>query len=187
MGNHNEVIWPWNLAMIALVILLFKDNERETIPKAIRSSNTGAQLTFGTMIVLIGVMPWYSTQKKWDDYLSFHLYSGQGHRCVFIFFPNGEKKLPGNYPKFFLHDPPKLRELSIDAWAYQELKVPAVTDDRVLLQRCKLMIEKGGFTNRDCFIHHDASHNERKGVLRHNPSVIIKMKKLPLLPGVATP
>ena len=185
MGNNNEVIWPWNIAMIALVITLFRAKEREPLSESFRLSNIGAKVTFASLALLIGVMPWYSTKRKWDNYLSFHLYSGKGHRCVIILFPAGEKKLPEEYAQFYVNDPPKLRELSIDVWAFRELKVPAVSDDRVLLQWCKVMMETGKFTNRDCFIHHDASHNQKKGILRHKPSIIEKMKKLPLLPKVA--
>lgn len=130
-------------------------------------------------------MPWFSQKRAWPEYLSFHLYSGKSHRCILILFPSGEKKLPETYAAFYQGEPPRLSELSIDHWAFSELNVPSVSDDRVLLQWCKSLIDKGEFTNRDGFIHHDAPRNSKKGKLTHKPAALREMIELPLLPGKA--
>lgn len=69
--KHNLVVWPWNVAMGLLVVILFPavrvgDNWRE-----LRRSWAGL-----VGVGLVVVLPVLSFVGVWDSYLSFSLYSG---------------------------------------------------------------------------------------------------------------
>ena len=71
--NYNWVVWPWNLAMIALVVVLFA-----TLPSAqlrpaladLRRSKLGT-----AAVALFWFLPVLSYGGWWDSYFSFTLYS----------------------------------------------------------------------------------------------------------------
>jgi hypothetical protein len=72
--NVNLVVWPWNLAMVALLIVLFGGKESATLPQTLRELRRSV---CGTVIVgLFGLLPTLSFFGGWDSYFSFALYSG---------------------------------------------------------------------------------------------------------------
>lgn len=72
--HHNAVVWPWNVAMIGLNAGLFFT---EGIGR-IEWKNP----VLATVVVFCGVLPMLSFFGKWDNYLSFDLYSGKKTRAV---------------------------------------------------------------------------------------------------------
>jgi hypothetical protein len=71
--NVNLVVWPWNIAMVALLVVLFGAKDCATLPQALRElrrSWSGA-LAVG----LFGLLPALSYCGRWDSYFSFALYS----------------------------------------------------------------------------------------------------------------
>jgi hypothetical protein len=66
----NPVVWPWNLALGILVLLLFW-NEADP-PRALLWSRGWYHRT---LVVLVGVLPALHPVGLWDAYLSFSLYS----------------------------------------------------------------------------------------------------------------
>lgn len=98
--NYNWVVWPWNLAMLALVLGLFapgkffesptnaparklKSTERtkrtDTTPVFFTLRQTLAELRHAKiatgLIALYGLLPLLSYTGRWDSYFSFALYS----------------------------------------------------------------------------------------------------------------
>jgi hypothetical protein len=72
-GNDwNSVVWPWNLAMMALNILLFVDT-RKVMPWHIAWPRRF--LFARATLLLFGVMPLFNFFGYWDAYLSAALYS----------------------------------------------------------------------------------------------------------------
>ncbi|MGJ8696042.1 MAG: hypothetical protein ACSHYF_06975 [Verrucomicrobiaceae bacterium] len=181
MADRNEVIWPWNIAMIALVIVLFKSKTTTPFPFAWRRASIPAKATLALFAIIVGIMPSQWSKGLWDEYPSFHLYSGKSQRFVLILLPLGEKKLSPEQRQFLFSDPPRLSELNIDNWAFKELKVPSVSDDRVALQWMKALMETD-FTDRDCFIHHDRPRSTTTGSNKYRPSQIRTMDSIPPLP-----
>jgi hypothetical protein len=79
----NVVVWPWNLAMIAFLLILFFRRVDEPAPRAIQ---WGRAFAFQKMVlVLFAVMPLPSLFHLWDHYLSSALYSGNINSGVFFF------------------------------------------------------------------------------------------------------
>jgi len=179
VGDWNVVVWPWNLAMIFLVLILFLPRERGA---AWRQAGWGSRLTLVLVAGLACVMPGFSEKGKWDRSLSFHLYTGMEHRYSLILFPNGLKKLPEQYHAYLVGEPNKLKELNASTWAAKELNVPAVSEGRVMLQWCRAVMEAGQFEKRDCFIHHDVIFSKTLGHQQLWPKDFKKMKEIAPLP-----
>jgi len=71
LGLHrNEVIWPWNILMPVLLILLFY--RRSFVPLRSFFRQSSSWLVLGCFCIL----PWLHLAGKWDHYLSFTLHSG---------------------------------------------------------------------------------------------------------------
>jgi len=186
MGDSNEVIWPWNLAMMLLVVLLFSSRERGQWKVSIRQARWGSRFSLVAIGSLVLIMPYFSSTGKWDRYLSFHLYTGTEHRYSLILLPRGLKKLPAEYHPYLKGEPPKLKELDAGTWSMVELKVPLVSEDRTMLQWCKTMMEVGEFQARDSFIHHDMLRNDKLSPQQLWPDMVKRMEVMPPLEPTPT-
>ena len=125
----NTVVWPWNITMIAVLLILFREHElslRQTL------TNQGSRLRIAQVVtLLVIILPLLSFWGWWDLYLSGALYSGstpvavvrvnqvtldslgeQAKRQVFV-TNNNEQMLP------------------LYEWSMSELNVPPYSDERV--------------------------------------------------------
>jgi len=142
----NVAVWPWNVAMIGTLWLLFvrrrtpADARVPAFPaaawwRAMRTaqrdgapSRTGAAATAGTLI-LFGLLPLLSFADLWDSYPSFSIYSGTLYEARIYVASEDRGMLP-----------PYVVEL-IDAdggfdptfWAVHEFTAPPYPEPRVML------------------------------------------------------
>lgn len=77
--DWNSVVWPWNFAMPAFVLILFWKPPDDPSPSTILSP--GRNLSPGTalraaVLVLFAIMPLFNFFGLWHSYLSSSLYSG---------------------------------------------------------------------------------------------------------------
>jgi hypothetical protein len=86
--DHNTVVWPWNFAMVAFVLILFWRAPDDTTPSTIldpgRNFSTGFAFR-AAVLVLFAFMPLFNFFGLWASYLSSGLYSGtskQGYVLV---------------------------------------------------------------------------------------------------------
>ena len=86
--DHNTVVWPWNFAMVAFVLILFWRAPDDTIPSTIldpgRNLSTGFAFR-AAVLVLFAFMPLFNFFGLWTSYLSSGLYTGtskQGYILV---------------------------------------------------------------------------------------------------------
>ena len=135
LGTHyNQVVWPWNLIMIALVGLLFW-----RAPDFGWKRVEGARpwTAAGLALLLCGLMPAFSRAEKWDRYLSFQLYSGSERRMFMVVSPAAVAALPAAvHPYLVPSTSPQFagwKELRGLDWSLGELGVPAPADPRHLL------------------------------------------------------
>src|SRR5262249_2779491 len=77
-SGENTVVWPWNVAMVALVLILFWQDE-QTSPREILIARSPSHVV---VLVLFGVLPALSFFDLWDSYLSAALYSGNTDQAV---------------------------------------------------------------------------------------------------------
>ena len=86
--DHNTVVWPWNFAMVAFVLILFWRAPDDTTPSTILDPgrNFSAGFVFrAAVLVLFAIMPLFNFFGLWASYLSSGLYSGtskQGYILV---------------------------------------------------------------------------------------------------------
>jgi hypothetical protein len=66
--NYAPVVWPWNIALVAYVMILFW-NHKGNILRVRDPAHAFVVVLFG----LLPILNWFSL---WDDYLSFHAFSG---------------------------------------------------------------------------------------------------------------
>ncbi len=169
----NSVVWPWNLCMMILVALLFWNSKASLIPFRKSTARPLAAVSVAVLLLSI-VVPVFSIAGKWDRYLSFHLYSGHQQRMVIAFQPEAKQVIGDGYEAFAV---PSINwaglfEINVRQWALDELNVPPVDEDRVLLQVGKAFCESG-INDQECFFYRDFPFRLRElGWDRHLPSEI---------------
>jgi hypothetical protein len=69
--KHNLVVWPWNLAMVALVAALASKGQIREAFAELRKSRLAI-----AVLALFALLPLLNLFGRWDSYFSFALYSG---------------------------------------------------------------------------------------------------------------
>ncbi len=128
-NNYNPVVWPWNIVMIILNLLLFANIEQE---RFFDISILFKGVYFYIVITLMLIFPIFSFNNKYDSYLSSSLYSGNTHNCVLILSDNAYNKLP-YYIKNFATKNADYNQLNIKKWAITELNTPCVPEYRIFV------------------------------------------------------
>jgi hypothetical protein len=132
--NVNRVIWPWNIAMIALAVVLFGTKEHSPLTQTwcdLRRS-WSAVLVVG----LYGILPLLSFFGFWDSYLSFALYSYNLANAEVYVSPSFLPRLPPKLQTYVYpvknYDPnlqlPYMFEFPM--WAQAEMGVPPLPEPR---------------------------------------------------------
>ena len=70
--NWNSIVWIWNIAMIAFNVILYLQHEK-TKGKVVKPFKL---IGFWIALLLFGLLPLLNLIDKWDNYLSFNLYTG---------------------------------------------------------------------------------------------------------------
>jgi len=124
--DWNRVVWPWNLAMMAAAVLLFWRTPEISFRAIVWPSSRYAWL----VLLLFGVMPFFSLLGLWDSYLSAALYSGNGIQADIIISPKVHDRLPRAIQRYC-----KARGgtfvVDLDSWSMGELNVPSYPARRV--------------------------------------------------------
>ena len=77
--DHNTVVWPWNFAMVAFVLILFWRAPDDPSPSTILDPGRNLSPDFAfraAVLILFAFMPLFNFFGLWDSYLSSGLYSG---------------------------------------------------------------------------------------------------------------
>lgn len=125
--SFNYVIWPWNLVMIALCLLLYSNVKQE---RFFDVSFLFKHLSFYLVVLVMLVLPVFSLVNKYDSYLSSSLYSGNTHGCKLILSDQAYRKLP-LYLRAFTVKNSDYNQLYIKQWAMAELNTPCVPEQRI--------------------------------------------------------
>jgi hypothetical protein len=133
--NYNLVVWPWNLTMVLLVVVLFPPVKLGENLRALRGSLRASGLT--ALVTLLPVLSYFG---RWDSYFSFALYSGNTATADLFMVPSMVQRLPEPLRRFAhpLHEDvlkinPGLRGLSVfdmQSWSQAELGVPPIPEPR---------------------------------------------------------
>jgi hypothetical protein len=132
--NVNLVVWPWNIAMVALLVVLFGSKECTGLPQTLRELRRfrGVSLVLG----LYALLPILSFFGCWDSYFSFALYSANLSKADLYVTQSFRERLPGRLQKYV--DPVENYDPSFQLpcvfehprWAASELGVPELPEPR---------------------------------------------------------
>ncbi len=73
----NAVVYPWNLAMMVMVVMMFGGVDNHVLQKNISSLWYDRHYVLGLMIVFAWLLPFFHWWGARDAYVSFSLYSGK--------------------------------------------------------------------------------------------------------------
>ncbi len=90
--DWNTVVWPWNVAMVAMVLVLFWRAREAPLSVLL----PGRSAFRWAVVVLFAFMPLLSFWGWWDSYLSASLYSGNTKRGIMVERGQGTEPLATN-------------------------------------------------------------------------------------------
>lgn len=125
--GRNTVVWPWNVAMAAFVLILFwraRETWREILP------NRGFVL-HPAAVLLFGLLPALGFFGLWDAYLSSSLYSGNTTHSVLMLGDATAERLPPAVRAYVGRNAAGAAFISLNTWAFRELNVPPYPEPRV--------------------------------------------------------
>lgn len=130
--QHNWIVWPWNLAMPALVILLFPRGPLVETWADLKRSSWSLVL-----VALFCLLPILSFFGKWDSYLSFSLYTGNLTKADLFISASLRERLPPDVREFVKPTPEPYHAqvqgpyvVLVELWADKVLRVPPLPEAR---------------------------------------------------------
>jgi hypothetical protein len=103
--DWNSVVWPWNIAMILFVLLLFGRDRRPFLGRFLEDCLRVRRSSVPVMaMALFGVMPIFGFFGLWDSYLSVSLYSGDIQHAYFTLSRREAKHLPAAVQRLGVSD-----------------------------------------------------------------------------------
>ncbi len=157
-NDYNYVVWPWNIIMIALVLLLFADVKQE---RFFDIAFLFKGLSFYIVITLMLIFPIFSLNNQYDSYLSSSLYSSNLNNCQLILSNKAYKQLPHDIQKYCTTNE-DYNVLYVKKWVEDELNVPCVPEYRIFKNAHHYIIQltqtdskevKFNFIEREKLIH----------------------------------
>lgn len=125
--RRNKVVWPWNAAMAAFVLILFRggaEGLKGFLPRRVLSPQTAVLLFFW-------LLPLLSLFGLWERYLSGALYSGNIATAEVRLSGVVAEKLPPQVRAKVRPDGAGGGALKLEHWSYTELHVPTYPSARV--------------------------------------------------------
>lgn len=144
--QYNKIVWPWNVAMIILLWIIFVRHDTKTKFIWIKANKLVA--------VCWVILPALHFAGFWDSYLSSALYSGNTSSMI-ICVNDNISNLP--VAKFFnkhnlLNVCKNGHQLSIQNWALEEMNVPVYPEERVYRSIKKDWLNKYPSLNTEFYI-----------------------------------
>jgi hypothetical protein len=126
-AGENSVVWPWNAAMAALVLVLFWKTEVGAVT-ILRGDFTPRHVV---VTVAVGALPVLSFFGWWDPYLCAALYAGNTIQTVVVVTADTVPSLrPLIRGDTWQQSEPMF--IDVNRWSYDELNVPAYPAERVM-------------------------------------------------------
>lgn len=130
-SNHNNIIMPWNIAMILYAVLFLREKKLLQFNRSFFVSKINK-----VVFLLIGILPFGSFVGIWDNYLSFNLYSGNTYELAICI---SEKS---NNPELLRYTSQERNEkycngsyiIKANKWALGELNVPYIPEERYFIK-----------------------------------------------------
>lgn len=146
--NYNPIVWPWNIAMILFLYILFINGK-------------SAEISFKNLIngynkipfVIIGILPFFCLLGYYDNFLSFNLYSG-GLKQLDICIGNedsAKKYQPYFSKKMTFCTTGKV--INVNGWGLKEMNIIVYPEERVFLDIIKKWKKANPYANATFYIY----------------------------------
>lgn len=136
--NWNSVVWPWNITMMALAVILFWQTPNVSVRDILRPATV-----HGCVVVLLfGVMPAFNFVGLWDSYLSAALYSGNTVDADILVSEEVYAKAPAPVQKHIYWNGEHY-EVWLQSWSIEEMNVPPYPARRVFRKIARGFCEHG--------------------------------------------
>jgi hypothetical protein len=138
--DWNTVVWPWNIAMMLLVPLLFLQT-----PRAVAGGillGPASRVFPKVVLLLFGVLPLLSFRGQWDSYLSASLYSGNTPQVWIEFDQTVYDSLPPKVQNECRDTGIDRYEVNLMMWSIAELNVPDYPAERVEIQIARTLARR---------------------------------------------
>jgi len=141
-SKQNSVIWPWNVAMIVVVVVLFwqADNSARLVSRASNSARV--------MLAIYCLAPVLSFAGWWDLYLSSALYSGNTPNAAIRINAEVRERLSPETQRLVFSTTSGELILPVYEWSMSNLNVPQYPEVRVYKELGRFVCRLGG-NNRD--------------------------------------
>ncbi|BDS12015.1 hypothetical protein [Aureispira anguillae] len=138
----NSVVYPWNVAMILLLMLLFKSSD---VPSISRQN-----LPNFALLILFGIVPFLDFFQLSPHCLALGMYSGTSIECDLIINDEGtDSCVPKKLQDNLLFKSDRQSILSLDDWGMEDLNIPPFASERVYQavakEFCVCSAPHGGF------------------------------------------
>jgi hypothetical protein len=134
--SFNTVVWPWNIAMIVFLPLLFRHTEARA-----REILWGPARFQRLAFVLFGLAPVLSFFNLWDSYLSAALYSGNKNLGAIYMTEAVADHLPDSVDDDVIQEADGLDKLLVNDWSFDELNAPAYPEIRIYKSAARKLCE----------------------------------------------
>ena len=123
--DYNLVVWPWNLTMPLLLLVLFPARVARRTWSTLRES-----IPAFVIVLLFISLPAFSYVGLWDTSTSFGLYSGNGARSDLLISPALARRLPEWLRSFLVFTEDNRPVVDVLSWSLAEVGVPPLVEPR---------------------------------------------------------
>ena len=136
LSGRNTVVWPWNLAMLAIVPILFWRFGDSSARKELWGWRKSAAVNYlpKTVVVLCVLMPAFSFAGWWDLYLSGALYAGNAPVGVVRINDQVQAQISQTAKEQIFKSSSSELMLPLHQWSEVELNVPPFPEVRAYRQ-----------------------------------------------------
>jgi len=125
---RNKVVWPWNAAMMAFVVILFWRDAGSYAREVLLG---GRRASHALVFLLFVVMPFFGLFGLWDAYLSASLYSGNTSSATFRLSESVCRRMPPRSRRAAEVQGDGACLLHANRWSYAEMSVPFYPEPRI--------------------------------------------------------
>jgi hypothetical protein len=127
--SSNNVVWPWNIAMLCFLMILFWQRPELSARQIVWPREGFYQKI---VLLLFGIAPALSFFNLWDGYLSSALYSGVRNTGVIYVTDAAKDRLPKEIlPHIYPSNKPGTGILILQEWAMSELNAGIYPEPRI--------------------------------------------------------
>lgn len=126
--RRNTTVWPWNVAMMCFVVILFWHRQLPTLKQTLACKR---QVLTKLAVLLFWVMPVFNFFGYWDAYLSSSLYSGKTMYGYIHISAEVKERLPPVAQSYTRARADGQLFVDVTRWSFGELNIPPYPAERV--------------------------------------------------------